>query len=141
MSLTCLPHRVSQGLRVLGPCFRYRPQRGFSWLGALPGMYGERAHVKALARHGPKHLASQQYQRLWGRWAATAQALGAQAAGDRTRTGTCRRVSAQVVDRGVPDATGKNDLVSPQACSLGDQPPEGPPHRGARQSYPLGLPS
>jgi F420H(2)-dependent quinone reductase len=38
--------------------------------------------------------------------------------------------------RSVPDATGKNDLVSPQACSLGYQQPEGHPQKGARRQYP-----
>jgi hypothetical protein len=32
MALTCLPRRVSQGLRVLGPCFHRRHQLVFSWL-------------------------------------------------------------------------------------------------------------
>jgi hypothetical protein len=71
MSLTCLPRRVSQCLRVLGPCFRHRHQLVFSWLLGLPLVYGERANLQALAGHGPQHLASQQYRRLlcaayWG---------------------------------------------------------------------------
>jgi hypothetical protein len=36
MSLTCLPRRVSQGLRVLGPCVHHRHQLGFSWLLWVP---------------------------------------------------------------------------------------------------------
>jgi hypothetical protein len=64
MSLTCLPRRVSQFLRVLRPCFRHRHQLAFSWLLVLHLLYGERANLKALARHGPPHLAYQQYRRL-----------------------------------------------------------------------------
>jgi hypothetical protein len=64
MFLTCLPRRVSQCLRVLGPCFRHRHQLVFSWLLVLPLVYGERANLKALARHGPQHLAYQHYRRL-----------------------------------------------------------------------------
>jgi Transposase DDE domain len=64
MSLTCLPRRVSQCLRVLGPCFRHRHQLVFSWLLVWPLVYGERAHLKALARHGPAPLAYQPYRRL-----------------------------------------------------------------------------
>jgi hypothetical protein len=64
MSLTCLPRRVSQCLRVLGPCFRHRHQLVFSWLLVWPLVYGERANLKAFARHGPQHLAYQQYRRL-----------------------------------------------------------------------------
>jgi Transposase DDE domain len=64
MSLTCLPRRVSQYLRVLEPCFRHRHQLVFSWLLVLPLVYGERATLKALARHGPAHLASQHDRRL-----------------------------------------------------------------------------
>jgi hypothetical protein len=64
MSLTCLPRRVSQSLRVLGPCFRHRHQLVFSWLLVWPLVYGERAHLKALARHGPPPLASQPSRRL-----------------------------------------------------------------------------
>jgi hypothetical protein len=64
MSLTCLPRRVSQGLRVLGPCFRHRHQLVFSWLLVLHLVYGERATIKALDRHGPPHLAYQHYRRL-----------------------------------------------------------------------------
>jgi hypothetical protein len=66
MSLTCLPRRVSQSLRVLGPCFRHRHQLVFSWLLVWHLVYGERANLKALARHDPPHLASQQYRRLLG---------------------------------------------------------------------------
>jgi hypothetical protein len=64
MSLTCLPPQVSQGLRVLGPCFRHRHQLVFSWLLVLHIIYGERANRQALARHGPAHLAYQHYRRL-----------------------------------------------------------------------------
>jgi hypothetical protein len=64
MSLTCLPRRVSQCLRVLGPCFRQRHQLVFSWLLVLHLVYGERAHLQALARYGPAHLAYQHYRRL-----------------------------------------------------------------------------
>jgi hypothetical protein len=64
MSLTCLPRGVSQCLRVLGPCFHHRHQLIFSWLWVLHLVYGERANLKALARHGPSHLAYQQYRRL-----------------------------------------------------------------------------
>jgi hypothetical protein len=49
---------------VLGPCFRHRHQLVFSWLLVLHLVYGERATLKALARHGPAHLAYQHYRRL-----------------------------------------------------------------------------
>ena len=64
MSLTCLPSHVSQSLRVLGPCCRHRHQLAFSWLLVLHLLYGERANLQALARHGPRPLASQHYRRL-----------------------------------------------------------------------------
>jgi hypothetical protein len=64
MSLTCRPRRVSQCLRVLGPCFRHRHQLVFSGLLVWHLVYGERAPLKALARHGPKPLAYQHYRRL-----------------------------------------------------------------------------
>jgi hypothetical protein len=64
MSLTCLPRRVSQCLRVLGPCFHHRHHLIFSWLLVLHLVYGERANLKALARHGPSHLAYQHSRRL-----------------------------------------------------------------------------
>ena len=64
MSLTCLPRRVSQCLRVLGPCFHHRHQLVFSWLLVLHIIYGERANLQALARHGPTPLAYQHYRRL-----------------------------------------------------------------------------
>jgi Transposase DDE domain len=64
MSLTCLPRRVSQCLRVLQPCFRHRHRLVFSWLLVLHLVYGERANLKELARHGPAHLAYQHYRRL-----------------------------------------------------------------------------
>jgi hypothetical protein len=64
MSLTCLPHRVSQCLRVLGPCFHHRQHLVFSWLLVLHLVYGDRANVKALSCHGPAHIAYQHYRRL-----------------------------------------------------------------------------
>jgi hypothetical protein len=64
MSLTCLPRRVSQGLRVLGPYVRHRHHLVVSWLLVWHLVYGERANLKALARHGPPHLAYQHYRRL-----------------------------------------------------------------------------
>jgi hypothetical protein len=64
MSLTCLPHRVTQCLGVLKPCFRYRHHLIFCWLLVLHLIYGQRANVQALARHGPTHLAYQHYRRL-----------------------------------------------------------------------------
>jgi hypothetical protein len=59
MSLTCLPRCVSECLRVLRPCFRHRHHLVFSWLLVLHLVYGERASLKALARHGSGQLASQ----------------------------------------------------------------------------------
>ena len=64
MSLTCLPRHISQRLRGLGPCFRHRHQLIFSWLLVLHLLYGERANLQALARHGPRHLAYQHDRRL-----------------------------------------------------------------------------
>jgi hypothetical protein len=64
MPLTCLPRCVSQCLRVLGPCFRHRHPLVFSWLLVLPLGYGERATLKALARHSPIPLVSHRYRRL-----------------------------------------------------------------------------
>jgi hypothetical protein len=64
MSLPCLPRRVSQCLRVLGPCCHYRHPLVFSWLVVWHLRYGERANLKALARHGPPHLAYQHSRRL-----------------------------------------------------------------------------
>jgi hypothetical protein len=64
MALTCLPRRVSQCLRVLGPCFHHRHQLVFSWLLVLPLVDGARATLKALSRHGPSHLASPHDRRL-----------------------------------------------------------------------------
>jgi hypothetical protein len=84
MTLTCLPRRVSQCLRVLGPGFHHRHQLVFSWLLVLPCLYGERANRKALARPGPAHLAYPPDRRLlcaasWCtktlRWWFAAQAL------------------------------------------------------------------
>ena len=66
MSLTCLPRRVSQSLRVLEPCFRHRHQLVCSWLLVLHLVDGERATLKALARHGPAPLAYQHDRRLLG---------------------------------------------------------------------------
>jgi hypothetical protein len=66
VSFTCLPRRVSPCLRVLEPGFHHRHQLVFSWLLVLPLVYGERAHLKALARHGPQHLAYQHDRRLLG---------------------------------------------------------------------------
>jgi hypothetical protein len=63
MFLTCLPPRVSQGLRMLGPCFRHQHQLVFSWLLVLHSLDGERAHLQALARHGPAHWAYQHSRR------------------------------------------------------------------------------
>jgi hypothetical protein len=68
VSLTCLPCRVSPCLRVLEPCFHHRHQLVFSWLLVLSLVDGERATLKALARHGPQHRAYQHYRRLL--WAA-----------------------------------------------------------------------
>jgi hypothetical protein len=86
MSFTCLPRRVSQCLRVLEPCFHDRHQLVFSWLLVLPLVYGARATLKALARHGPPPLAYQHDRRVrcaaywctktW-RWWLAAQALQA----------------------------------------------------------------
>jgi hypothetical protein len=64
MSLTCLPTRVLQCLRVLEPCVHHRHKLIFSWLLVLHLIYGARANLKALARHGPGHLAYYQYRRL-----------------------------------------------------------------------------
>lgn len=64
MSLTCLPRRVSDSLRVLQPCFRHRHQLVFAWLLVLHLVYGQRANLKALTRHGPTHLAYHHYRRL-----------------------------------------------------------------------------
>ena len=64
MSLTRLPDNVSQVLRVLNSCFRHRHHLVFSWLLALLLIYGKRDNLKALARHGPNHLAYQHYQRF-----------------------------------------------------------------------------
>lgn len=86
MSLTCLPRRVSQGLRVLRPGVRHPHQVVFSGLLVLPLVDGERANLKALARHGPAHLAYQHDRRLgcassWGTktvlWWCADQALQA----------------------------------------------------------------
>ncbi|GIX49304.1 MAG: hypothetical protein KatS3mg131_3515 [Candidatus Tectimicrobiota bacterium] len=64
MRLTCLPPRVSQALRVRKPCFRHRPHLVWCWRLGLHILYGRRATFKALARHGPAHLASQHDRRL-----------------------------------------------------------------------------
>jgi hypothetical protein len=64
MALTCLPQRIARCLRGLGPCCRHRHLLVFRWLLVLHLVYGERANLKALARHGPAQLASQHYRRL-----------------------------------------------------------------------------
>ena len=64
MSLTPLPCRVAQYLRVLRPCFRYRHHLIFSWLLVVHIVYGHRANVYTFSRHGPCHLAYQHYCRL-----------------------------------------------------------------------------
>ena len=64
MVLTCLPPQVSQCLRMLGPCFRHRHQLVCSWLLVLHILDGERAHLQALARHGPAPLTYQHDRRL-----------------------------------------------------------------------------
>ena len=64
MFLPCLPRCVSESLRVLRPCFRHRHHLVCSWLWVLHLVYGERANLKSLARHGPRHLAYQHYRRL-----------------------------------------------------------------------------
>jgi hypothetical protein len=64
MLLTRLPDHVLPHLRVLRSCFRYRQHLVFSWLLVLHLVYGDRANLKALARHGPAHLAYQHYRRL-----------------------------------------------------------------------------
>jgi hypothetical protein len=66
MSFTCLPRHVSEGLRVLGPCVRHRHHLGFRWLLVRPLVYGDRATLKALSRHGPTPLASQHDRRRLG---------------------------------------------------------------------------
>jgi hypothetical protein len=45
-----------------GPCFHHRHQLVFSWVLVLHLVDGERANLKALARHGPAHLAYQHYR-------------------------------------------------------------------------------
>jgi hypothetical protein len=86
LSLTCLPRHGSPCLRVLGPCFRPRHQLIVRWLLVLHLLYGERAHLKAWARHGPAPLAYQHSRRLlcaayWcpktRRWGFADQALQA----------------------------------------------------------------
>jgi hypothetical protein len=64
MSLTCLPRCVSECLRVLKPCFRHRHQLVFTWLLVVHLVDGERANLKALARHGPAHRAYYHDRRL-----------------------------------------------------------------------------
>jgi hypothetical protein len=64
MWLTRLPDHVLPHLRVLRSCFRYRQHLVCSWLLVLHLVYGDRANLKALARHGPAHLAYQHYRRL-----------------------------------------------------------------------------
>jgi hypothetical protein len=64
MSFTCLRRHVSECLRVLGPWFRHQHHLVFSWLLVLHLVYGNRANLKELSRHGPAHLAYQHYRRL-----------------------------------------------------------------------------
>ncbi|MDQ3830228.1 MAG: hypothetical protein M3361_13205, partial [Candidatus Tectomicrobia bacterium] len=66
MFLTCLPRCVSASLRGLRPCVRHRHHVVCSGLWVLPLVYGARAHLTALARHGPRPLASQHYRRRLG---------------------------------------------------------------------------
>ena len=106
MAWTCLPSPVSQSLRGLGPCCRHRHPRACSGRLVLPRLDGERAHLKALARHGPRPWADQHSRRLrcaasgctttW-RWGVADQALHAcpppaegrlDLGGDRTLQGT-----------------------------------------------------
>jgi hypothetical protein len=47
-----------------GPCFHHRHQLVFSWVLVLHLVDRERANLKALARHGPAHLAYQHYRCL-----------------------------------------------------------------------------
>src|SRR5919197_1335554 len=63
MALSCLPRCVSPCLRMLGPCLRHRHRVVFSWLLVWHLVYGERATLQALARHGPTQLAYQHYRR------------------------------------------------------------------------------
>jgi hypothetical protein len=63
-SCTCLPRHVAECLRVLGPCFRHRHHLVFSWLLVLHRVYGNRANLTELSRHGPAQLAYQPYRRL-----------------------------------------------------------------------------
>jgi hypothetical protein len=75
MSLACLPRGVSQCLRGLGPCVHHRHHPVCSWLLVRPLVYGDRAHLKELSRHGPAPLASQPYRRLLcaAYWCTTAR--------------------------------------------------------------------
>ena len=57
LSPTALPRRLSECLRVLNPCVRPRHQRVVSWLLVVHLLYGERANLKARARHGPAPVA------------------------------------------------------------------------------------
>ncbi len=66
MSLTYLPRCVSQWLRVLRPCFHHRHHLVLSWLLVRHRVYGDRANLKELSRHGPAHLAYHHYPRLLG---------------------------------------------------------------------------
>jgi hypothetical protein len=106
MALPRLPRGVSQGLRVLGPCFHHRHPLVCRWRLVRPLVDGDRANLQERRRHGPAPLASQPSRRLlwagsWGttarRWGCAAQALQAfpppedgllSLVGDRTRKGT-----------------------------------------------------
>jgi hypothetical protein len=86
MPLTCLRRRVSPSLRVRAPGSRHRHHRVCGGLLGWPLVDGARAHLQALARHGPAPLASQHDRRRlgatswWtttGRWWCADQALQA----------------------------------------------------------------
>jgi hypothetical protein len=64
MLLTRVPDHVLPHLRVLRCCFRDRQPLVFSWRLVLHLVYGDRANLQALARHGPAPLAYQHYRRL-----------------------------------------------------------------------------
>jgi hypothetical protein len=92
--LTGFPRRVSQALSVLTPCGHDRQHLVFSWLRVLHLLSGERAQVQAVARHGPKPVASPHSRRLvcaasWGtttlRWGFADHAMRAFPAPDAGR--------------------------------------------------------
>ena len=64
MLLTRLPDNVAQVLGVLRSCLHHHHHLVFSWLLVLHVIYGERANLQSLARHGPTRLAYQHYRRL-----------------------------------------------------------------------------